>query len=63
MCEEDAILLEEDSINQSTYKPGEEFNVTLRVKFIFLDYMIRTFQCLDQSLSGSIDTMYDYSCG
>jgi len=33
MCEEDAILLEDNMINQNTYKPGEEFTVTLQVNF------------------------------
>jgi len=31
MCDEEAILLDEGSISQNTYKPGEEFNVTLKV--------------------------------
>lgn len=34
MCDEDAILLEENTINQNTYKSGEEFQVTLQVKLI-----------------------------
>jgi hypothetical protein len=35
MCDEEAILLEEDSINQNTYKIGEEFNIILRVNLAF----------------------------
>jgi len=31
MCDEEAILLEEGSINQNTYKLGEEFNITLKI--------------------------------
>jgi hypothetical protein len=36
MCEDEAILLEDNSINQSTYKPGEEFNVILQVFNLFV---------------------------
>lgn len=36
MCDEEAILLEEGSINQNTYKPGEEFHVLLKVIFHFI---------------------------
>ena len=32
MCDEEAIEFTEGSINQETYKPGEEFNVILKVK-------------------------------
>jgi hypothetical protein len=35
MCDEEAILLEDGSINQNTYKVGEEFNVNLKVNFLF----------------------------
>jgi hypothetical protein len=31
MCDEDAILLEDGSINPNTYKLGEEFNIILKV--------------------------------
>ena len=31
MCNEDAITLEDGTINQDTHKLGEEFNVFLRV--------------------------------
>ena len=31
MCDEDAILLEDDAINKDTYKLGEEFQVTLKI--------------------------------
>ncbi|CAF3791034.1 unnamed protein product [Rotaria sordida] len=31
MCDEDAIILEDGSINQDTYKLGEEFNVILKI--------------------------------
>ena len=34
MCEEDAIIIEDGSINQDTYKLGEEFHVTLKVNLI-----------------------------
>jgi hypothetical protein len=50
MCDEEAILLEEGSINQSTYKPGEEFNVVLKVNFILFDNKIKLFESLDQSI-------------
>jgi hypothetical protein len=32
MCDEQAIDLQEGLINEETHKPGEEFNVTLKVK-------------------------------
>lgn len=32
MCDEEAIEFTEGSINQQSYKPGEEFNVILKVK-------------------------------
>ena len=38
MCDEDAILLEENVINQNTYKPGEEFHVTLQVNIDLIGY-------------------------
>ncbi|CAF3270614.1 unnamed protein product [Rotaria socialis] len=31
MCDEDAIMLEENAVNQDTYKLGEEFNVVLKI--------------------------------
>ncbi|UJR37819.1 hypothetical protein I4U23_030509 [Adineta vaga] len=31
MCDEDAILLEDNAINKDTYKLGEEFHVTLKI--------------------------------
>jgi hypothetical protein len=34
MCDEDAIMIEDGSINQETYKLGEEFNVILKVNLI-----------------------------
>ncbi len=49
MCDEDAILFEEDSINHSTYKPGEEFEVLLKVILYFIrlsDQFIRMFRSM-----------------
>lgn len=40
MCDEDAIVFDDGSINHETYKLGDEFVVTLKVKkqrFVFLD--------------------------
>jgi hypothetical protein len=33
MCDDEAILLEDNSINQNTYKAGEEFEIVLQVNF------------------------------
>lgn len=41
MCDEEAILLEENSINQDTFKLGEEFIVTLKVNFISFNCKIK----------------------
>lgn len=37
MCDDESILLDEGTISQSTYKPGEEFHVTLKVCLVCKD--------------------------
>jgi hypothetical protein len=50
MCDEEAIDLEDGSINQDTYKSGEEFHVNLKVKFHFNFFLkLKNFIYKDQS--------------
>ena len=63
MADEDAILLEEGAISHSTYKPGEEFNVVLKVILHFVCSSDSIYSnILDQSIGRGAHTMYYYSC-
>lgn len=62
MCDEEAIQLGETVINQDTYKPGEEFSITLKVIFVVNDNPIFMIFVLDQSIGGCISKMCYSSC-
>ena len=68
MCDEEAIDFEADSINQDTYKAGEEFEVKLKVRDLPLLLFPRATdahaaRCLDQSTCRGRNQMCHRSRG